>query len=113
MSAKPEKSYCGLACEVCDAFVATKDNDNQLKAQVAARWSRLYNRTIEAGDVFCRGCKSLGTQGIYCQTMCRIKPCCREKGFDTCAPCPEFPCGDLSEVFAFCPEAEARVRGIS
>jgi len=110
---KSAASYCGLACEECDAFVATKNNDNQLKTQVAVRWSRLYNKKIEAKDVFCKGCKSSGTKGIYCQAMCRIKPCCRKKGFNTCAPCPQFPCQYSKEVFAFCPGAEARGRGIS
>ena len=104
------QSYCGLDCEVCDAFVATQTGDNQLKTQVAQRWSRLYNREINAKDVFCKGCKSFGTQGIYCQSMCRIKPCCQNKGFETCTPCPEFPCSDLKKVFAFCPEAEARLK---
>ena len=103
-------SYCGLDCESCDAFVATANDDNRLKTQVADRWSRLYDRKIEPDDVFCRGCKSSGAQGIYCQTMCRIKPCCREKGYDTCAPCPEFPCEDLKAVFSFCPGAEARLK---
>ena len=76
---------------------------------MAQRWSKMYDMKIEARDVYCNGCKSLGTQGIYCQTMCRIKPCCREKGLDTCAPCPEFPCDDLKKVFEFCPEAKKRL----
>ncbi len=117
MSVMDEKkctSYCGLDCEVCDAFVATKNNDSQLKAQVAQRWSKLYKKTINPEDVHCRGCKSQGTQGIYCQSMCRIKPCCREKGIQTCAHCPEFPCGDLKEVFSFSKEAERRLtKGLS
>ncbi|MCG8688575.1 MAG: DUF3795 domain-containing protein [Desulfobacterales bacterium] len=103
------ESYCGLDCEACDAFVATKTCDNQLMAQVAQRWSKLYDMKIEARDVYCKGCKSLGTQGIYCQSMCRIKPCCRDKGLDTCAPCSEFPCADLKKVFDFCPEAKKRL----
>ena len=106
---KKSMSYCGLDCEVCDAFVATKTNDSQLKAQVAHRWSRLYKKDIKPEDVCCRGCKSQGTQGIYCQSMCRIKPCCREKGIKTCAPCSEFPCKDIKEVFAFSKEAERRL----
>ena len=110
MNKKTCTSYCGLDCEACDAFVATKNNDNQLKTQVAQRWSKLYKRKVEASDVHCHGCKSDGTQGIYCQTMCPIKPCCREKEIDTCAECGEFPCKDLKAVFLFCPEAETLLR---
>ncbi|MEH0019706.1 MAG: DUF3795 domain-containing protein [Desulfobacter sp.] len=103
-------SYCGLDCQACDAFVATKNKDNQLKTQVAQRWSRIYSRTVTADDVFCKGCKSKGTQGIYCQTMCPVKPCCREKCIENCTGCDAFPCKDLKEVFAFCPEAGVRLR---
>ncbi len=103
-------SYCGLDCEACDAFVATKNNDNQLKAQVAQRWSKLYKRPVEASDVHCQGCKSNGTQGIYCQTICPIKPCCRKKGIDSCAQCKDFPCKDLKAVFSFCREAEEQLK---
>ncbi|MCG8618549.1 MAG: DUF3795 domain-containing protein [Desulfobacterales bacterium] len=109
MTPPEEVSYCGLDCEACDAFVATRDNDNQLRTQVARRWSTLYNREVRPEDVYCRGCKSEGTQGIYCQTICPIKPCCREKGFTTCAECGAFPCKDLKAVFDFCPEARERL----
>lgn len=110
MSQAQDVSYCGLDCESCDAFVATRDRDNQLRAQVAQRWSRIYNRDITPEEVFCKGCKSIGTQGIFCQSLCRVKPCCRKKGYPTCADCGVFPCKDLKAVFDFCPEAEKRLK---
>ena len=101
---------CGLDCESCDAFVATATHDNRLRVQVAQSWSRIYGREILPEEVFCHGCGAEGTEGIFCQSMCRIRPCCREKGLDTCARCKDFPCPELKAVFAFCPDAEDRLR---
>ena len=33
--------YCGLDCEKCDAYIATKNNDNELRAKTAEEWSKL------------------------------------------------------------------------
>ena len=102
-------SYCGLDCEHCDAFVATKTDDVRFKARVAQEWSKIYGRRIEPEEVDCRGCTCVGTHGIYCDTMCRAKPCCREKGLAHCGLCSDFPCEKLDEIFAYFPEAKARL----
>ena len=31
-------AYCGLNCEVCEARIATVNNDNQLRKKVAMEW---------------------------------------------------------------------------
>jgi hypothetical protein len=105
-------SYCGINCEECEAFSATQNNDNQLKKRVAQRWSSLYGKEFKPEDVHCEGCRSEGTLGTYCQAMCRIKPCCREKQIETCAQCREFACKDLKEVFDFCSEARERLMAL-
>lgn len=102
-------SYCGLNCEECEAFIATQNRDNRLKTQVAQRWSALYGKEFKPEEIHCKGCRSEGTQGIYCQTMCRIKPCCREKKIETCSECEQFACKDLKEVFAFCSDAKKKL----
>ena len=106
------RSCCGIDCEVCEAYIATLTDNDALKEKVAKRWSDLYGKKIRPGDVNCRGCSSVGTKGIYCDTMCRIKPCCRKKGIDTCAQCPDFPCKDLAEVFRHFPDAEKRMKAL-
>ena len=30
--------YCGLDCAQCEAFIATQNNDDALRAKVAAEW---------------------------------------------------------------------------
>lgn len=33
--------YCGLDCVQCEAFIATKNDDNALRAKVAEEWAKL------------------------------------------------------------------------
>lgn len=103
-------SYCGMDCEHCDAFVATKTGDTGLRARVARDWSKIYGRRIEPEEVNCGGCTCVGTHGIYCDTMCRVKPCCREKGLAHCGQCSDLPCEKLREILRFDPKAEQRLR---
>jgi len=35
-------SHCGLICSDCNAYKATVNNDDKLKAQTAEEWSRMY-----------------------------------------------------------------------
>ena len=36
-------AYCGLDCEKCEARIATINNDNNLRKEVAKKWSELNN----------------------------------------------------------------------
>lgn len=102
-------SYCGINCEECEAFVATKKNDNRLKEKVADHWSRIYGTTIRDEDIHCQGCKSIGKKGKYCEMMCKVKPCCIKKGFETCAQCESFVCSELQEIFTYSLDAKKRL----
>jgi hypothetical protein len=63
-----------------------------------------YCKTCRAlADEACRGCK-LGYDGgerDINKAKCKIKVCCfRDKGFNTCADCPELAsCGIMQEFF--------------
>jgi hypothetical protein len=99
-------SYCGLNCEECEAFVATKNNDKILKKKVAKKWSQLYGIEMKPENIHCAGCKSTGKKGKYCESMCKISKCCTEKGIETCAQCDSFACKDLKEIFNYSLDAK-------
>ncbi|MEW6350828.1 MAG: DUF3795 domain-containing protein [Thermodesulfobacteriota bacterium] len=105
-------AYCGLDCERCEAFIATKNDDDALREKVAKEWSALYGTTITADAINCTGCLSNGIKTYYCEHMCPIRPCAKEKGLATCAQCDDFPCNQLQEVFKLAPEAERRLRSL-
>jgi len=72
-------AYCGLDCEKCDAYIATINNDDNLKAEVAARWG------MKPEDIYCEGCKS--EKALF---NCSAKKCAMERNVITCAHCGNF-----------------------
>ncbi len=102
-------AYCGLDCANCDAYIATATNDASLREKVAADWSRLYHVEVNPDAINCTGCASSGQKIDYCANKCRVRACCREKGFTTCAPCDDYPCDNLREMFAFSPDAKEKL----
>lgn len=77
LTEKPD-AYCGLFCGSCPTF---------LKTVAAVKEGRTDFSNPEG---FCLGCKSEVISG-WC-TQCNLKSCAREKGYDTCAECSEYPC---------------------
>lgn len=102
-------SYCGIDCEECEAFIATKGDDKILKEKVANKWSKLYETKMKPEDINCKGCKSGGQKGHYCEKMCKVSKCCIEKGFGTCAECESFVCKDLQKIFNYSIDAKKRL----
>lgn len=47
--------FCGLDCEKCQARIATKNNDDKLRKQVADEWSKLNGILITPEMINCDG----------------------------------------------------------
>ena len=66
------KGYCDIDCSTCDCYIATKNNDDRLRMNVAIKWSRLFNRTILPREINCTGCQEEGAKFDNCRT-CKIR----------------------------------------
>lgn len=89
---------CGLDCAACPAHRSWNEDDDILRRDTAAEWSRLYHAEITPEQVACRGCHAdQAPQFGHCRE-CAVRACARDKGWENCAPCPEFPCSDLSFI---------------
>ena len=80
---------CGLDCETCDARIATLTNDNALRKKTAALWTRLNGVTITPEMINCTGCRVTGAKTLFCDKLCPVHNCVREKRLDTCADCAQ------------------------
>ena len=90
---------CGLDCEICDARIATLPNDNALREKTAALWTRLNGVTITPEMINCTGCRVAGAKTPFCDKLCPIHNCVREKGLDTCADCGQMDeCPTLGQI---------------
>lgn len=90
---------CGLNCEKCDARTATLTNDDALRERTAALWSKLNGVTITPEMINCTGCRTEGAKTPFCDRLCPIRGCVREKGLDTCADCAQMDgCRTLGRI---------------
>ncbi len=104
--------YCGLDCEQCGAFIATKNNDDALRVKVAEEWARLYDAPVKPEHINCTGCLSSGIKTYYCDQMCEVRKCATKKAIDTCADCSDYPCSVLDEFFLVAPQAKTILDGL-
>ena len=102
-------SYCGLNCEECEAFLATKNNDDQKRAEVAKLWSEQYNADLKPSDINCEGCQSDGTNVFSHCNVCEIRKCALEKNIENCAHCDDYSCEKVEMVLSVVPDARKRL----
>ncbi|MBO7126194.1 DUF3795 domain-containing protein [bacterium] len=99
-------SYCGLDCEKCDAYIATKNNDDALREKTAKLWSELNHATILPEHINCTGCRADGIKTFYCENLCAVRKCALQKGVGSCGECPEMEkCPTLGVITANNPDA--------
>ena len=99
-------AICGLDCEKCDAYIATKNNDQALREKTAQLWSELNHAPILPEQINCEGCRMNGAKTVFCSLMCAIRKCAVAKGFETCGDCPEKDsCQKVSIIWKHDPQA--------
>ena len=95
---------CGLDCETCDARIATITNNNALRKKTAALWTKLNEVTITPEMINCTGCRVMGAKTLFCDKLCPVHNCVREKRHDTCADCGQMGgCPTLGQIAANSP----------
>ncbi len=98
--------YCGIDCEKCDAYIATKNNDQTLREKTAKLWSELNNAPILPEHINCEGCRVNGKKTVYCDSLCAIRHCAMEKRVTTCGDCPKMDtCPIVGALHANNPES--------
>ncbi|MCR4612925.1 MAG: DUF3795 domain-containing protein [Bacteroidaceae bacterium] len=99
-------AICGLDCEKCDAYIATKNNDQALRIKTAKLWSELNNAPILPEHINCDGCRTDGKKTVFCESLCGIRQCAMRKGVSTCGDCSEMQhCSTLGAITSTRPEA--------
>ncbi|MGN0702673.1 MAG: DUF3795 domain-containing protein [Lentihominibacter sp.] len=102
---------CGLDCEKCDSYIATINDDDELRAKTAKFWSELNQVEILPEHINCLGCRTDGIKSVFCESICQIRKCALEKGYDTCGDCDKIDtCERLQSFVANVPEALDNLR---
>ena len=105
-------AYCGLDCEKCDAYIATKNDDQSLREKTAKLWSELNGVEISPAMIHCEGCRVDGAKTPYCESLCQVRQCALSKGMETCGACAELEkCPTVGAVIAHTPAALDNLKG--
>jgi len=104
---------CGLNCAECDARIATVNNDEKLREEVAEKWRVQYNvPEITAEMINCTGCRVEGVKIGHC-AECEIRNCVQKKAFATCADCAEMEtCPTIGGMHKFVPQAKSNLMSL-
>ncbi len=105
-------AYCGLGCHECGALIATKNDDDEKRAEMAKFWSKLFKADIKPEDINCDGCQSEGGRLFSHCNVCEIRKCGMEKKVENCAYCNDYPCKKLDFIFDNAPDAKDRLNGV-
>lgn len=86
-------AYCGLNCENCDIFKAA--NDKKLAIKFADELKAAGHEDANPDWFVCQGCK--GVDELCFTENCHMRKCCKEKGYENCSFCSEFPCESIKK----------------
>ena len=102
--------YCGIDCSKCDVYIATINDDDELRAKTAEKWSELNRVTITPDMLNCVGCRCDGLKTYFCSDMCEIRKCAEAREYDSCCSCGEAPtCKKLAMIITDNEEARKNV----
>ncbi len=104
--------FCGMSCHECGAYIATKENNDKKREEVAKLWSKEYNTGIKPEDINCDGCTSRSNNVFSHTKVCEIRKCGISKDLINCAHCDEYACEQLLKFFEMVPDAKKTLDGI-
>lgn len=107
-------SYCGLICQTCPIYLATRELDEEkrykMRVDIARQIKELYGQEFKPENVTdCDGCKTQGGRLFSGSKNCYMRKCSRRKRIENCAHCNEYPCEELEKLFTTDPDAKKRL----
>ena len=107
-------AYCGLTCQACPIYLATRQENAEEQASMRAEIARLcrqnYGMDYASADITdCDGCRTEGGRLFSGCSKCPVRNCAREKGLENCAYCAEYACEQLEKHFKSDPTAKTRL----
>jgi hypothetical protein len=105
-------AFCGIECTACPAFIAYKEDNDELRKKTAGEWSKAFGVEIKPEHINCLGCLSVTGPHIgYC-AECLIRKCGSEKKVQNCAYCEEYICDKLGDFFKKATDAKKNLEKI-
>lgn len=101
--------FCGIDCGKCPAYIAKKENNNELRKKTAVEWSKAFGAEFKPEQINCDGCTVAGQHIVYCDQLCEIRICAVGKKIVNCAFCADYGCEKLEAFLKNVPEAKKKL----
>jgi hypothetical protein len=107
-------SYCGLVCQGCGIYLATREKDpdkqKKMRIEIVRMLKEEFSQEEKLEDITdCDGCKTENGRLFSGCKYCEIRKCARQKRIENCAHCNEYACERLDRFFTDYPEAKSRL----
>lgn len=87
--------YCGHDCSRCFTYLATINNDEDLRKQSQKFYKDEFGIDVPLEDIHCLGGRSEDV--FYLCRGCPWIKCCKERRVEACSDCPDYPCEALKQ----------------
>jgi hypothetical protein len=106
-------AYCGLLCQTCPIYLATRKKNREEQARMRAEIAQLckeqYSMNYVPEDITdCDGCRTEEGRLFSACKNCSIRGCAKQKGLENCVYCSEYACERLEAFFVT--ESAAKTR---
>ncbi len=107
-------AYCGLVCQTCPIYLATRQTNKEqqlrMRMEIIQLCKEHYGIQYALKDITdCDGCRTKGGRLFSTCRTCIIRKCAEKKGLENCGHCPDYACRDLQSFFETDPEAKTRL----
>ncbi len=107
------QAYCGLDCSECEAYIATRDNDQAGLAATAEKWAKQFGgRNLGPEICICDGCTTGKRMSTAHAETCALRLCASTRGVATCAHCDDYGCEILQGFFTLAPVLKEKLEAI-
>lgn len=88
---------CGLNCECCSRYQATRSGDSSELEKVKQFYIKLglCEESLNADELVCHGCDPKNRCAYP-----EVVKCANDRGVETCGHCNSYPCEKINVVFA-------------
>lgn len=104
-------AFCGIICTECPAYLATQNNDEIKRKEVAAQWSS-DKYPLKPEDVNCYGCLATDKDLMAFCADCKVRQCGQQKKVKNCAYCEEYICDKLNKLWTIIGEHSKQAKAM-
>ena len=92
-------AYCGINCNECPVFIASQNDDYEIKVELAKEFSN-EKCTFGPEDISCVGCYEVDLENSKMCSACKVKACVVDKEVENCGYCEEYACELIDSYFS-------------